>query len=146
MEAIKFIIREHNKIRKTLARIEKQARDTTKIRTAKLLCKDLTTHENMEEKVWYPFLKKNASLQTTISHLIKEEKKAAAAIKKLGTIKAEDKWLELFMRLKKDVAHHANEEETKLFPKVAKLIAMDDLKVIGKKLQQFKNKHTQYIL
>lgn len=146
MHAVKFIVHEHNKIRKTLARIEKQARDETKIRTAKLLCKDLATHENMENTTWYPFILKTAQLKQTITHLIKEEKKAASTIKKLDKIKDTEKWLETFMTLKKDVSHHANEEETKLFPKVMTLIDSDDLEKVGKKLQQYKNKHKNYLL
>ncbi|MBV8803216.1 MAG: hemerythrin domain-containing protein [Gammaproteobacteria bacterium] len=146
MQAVKFIVREHNKIRKTLARIEKQAHDTTKIRTAKLLCKDLTIHENMEETIWYPFINKTAPLKTTITHLIKEEKKAASTIKKLDKIKDSEKWLEIFTTLKQDVSHHANEEETQLFPKVLTLIDDEDLEKVGKKLQHFKNKHKTYIL
>jgi hemerythrin superfamily protein len=146
MHAIKFIVREHNKIRKTLARIENQARDETKIRTAKLLCKDLEVHENMEETIWYPFILKTAPLKQPITHLVKEEKKAASTIKKLDKIKDPEKWLDVFMALKNDVSHHANEEETQLFPKVMMFIDDENLKKIGKKLQQYKNKHKNYIL
>ena len=40
-------------------------------------CSDLINHEKMEEKAWYPVLKKDKELNKVIKHLISEEKSAA---------------------------------------------------------------------
>jgi hemerythrin superfamily protein len=110
------------------------------------LCKDLVRHEKMEQKIWYPYLKEYVQLNTKIKHLLKEEKTAAKAIKEFKKIKTSEKWETKFIAFKKDVFHHAKEEETKLFPSVKKKLESNELKMIGKKLNTFKNKHVNHFL
>lgn len=139
MNAIKFILSEHQKIKKMLAGILKGSpKDETKRKRFHRLTNFLVHHEKMEQKIWYPFLKKNTKLATVINHLVSEEKSAAKAIGKIRKIKPEDKWEDKFKDLRKDVLHHASEEEKKLFPKVKKVLDDAELKFIGKKAQAFK--------
>lgn len=139
MNAIDFLIKEHNKVRKTFAEISKGIhRDITKKEMFNELCQELIRHETMEQEIWYPNLKKNEKLRDIIKHLISEEKTAAKTIKEFGKIKIQKEWEEKFLKFKKDVEHHANEEEDKLFPKVEKLLDAAELKRIGKELYEFK--------
>ena len=141
MDAIKFLIREHRKVKKMLAEIAKKSRrDATKRKMFATLSSDLSHHEKMEQTIWYPYLKKTTPLITPIKHLITEEKSAAKAITKIKKIKPQEEWQEKFVQFRKDVLHHASEEETKLFPKVKKSLDEQDLKDIGKKMQLFKKK------
>src|SRR5437899_742586 len=87
MDAIKFLLKEHNKIRKTFTKIKKKSREVTQKKIFDLLCKDLVRHEKMEQKIWYPYLKKHTHLKNKIKHLLKEEKTAAKAIKEFKKIK-----------------------------------------------------------
>jgi iron-sulfur cluster repair protein YtfE (RIC family) len=98
----------------------------------------------MEQKIWYPSLKKNgdAGIKKLIKHLIGEEKLSAKAIKKFKSVKTQDEWEERFDKLRMDVEQHASEEEEKLFPKVKKTVNVDILNSIGPKLQKFKNQFT----
>jgi hemerythrin superfamily protein len=138
MDAIKFLLTEHRRFRKMLSDISKGSPNPSKKRKFKALSLDLTHHEKMEQKVWYPFLKKNMSLSKRIKHLTSEEKSAAKEIKQVKKKKTAEKWYDEFIKLKKDVLHHAKEEETKLFPKVRKTLNNDELKKIGKRMQTFK--------
>ena len=146
MDAIKFLLKEHNKIRKTFTKIKSKSRETTKHKMFDFLCKDLVRHEKMEQKIWYPYLKKNTPLKNKIKHLLKEEKTAAKVIKEFKKIKNPEKWEKKFLAFKKDVSHHANEEETKLFPKVKKSLENSELKLIGEQFHAYKNKHTNHYL
>lgn len=146
MDAIKFLLKEHNKIRKIFTKITTKSREVTKKKMFDLLCKDLVRHEKMEQKIWYPYLKKHINLKNKINHLIKEEKTAAKIIKKFKKIKNLKKWEKKFITFKKDVSHHANEEETKLFPNVKKELENNELKMIGNKLKKFKIKYTNHFL
>jgi len=142
MDAITFILNEHKKIRKNFAAITKiNLSISAKKRRFVTLSKFLDTHEKMEEKIWYPALKKNSKLRVTIKLLIAEEKKAAQVIKKMKATKDNEIWNETLSKLKKAVSNHAKDEETKLFPKVEKLIEEEDLIALGKKLKAFRSKH-----
>lgn len=146
MDAIQLILRHHAKIRKFLERLSTSRSVSSLNKTFAKLSEFLVSHETMEQKVWYPFLKKNTKLKTVISHLITEEKSAAKAIAQIKKIKSEEKFEEKLMKLKAAVSRHANEEETQLLPKVQKVIEDTELRKIGKKMQEFKKefdmKHT----
>lgn len=140
MNAITFLLREHDKVRRMLANINnKSRRYTTKRTMFHTLCQDLVRHETMEQKIWYPRLKKDKGLAEIIKHLLVEEKDAAKTIKKFKSIKTQEKWEEKFSEFKKDVEHHAAEEEKKLFPKVKKFLNEMELEKIGKEMRAFKN-------
>jgi hemerythrin superfamily protein len=143
MDAIKFILREHNKIRRTFKDINKKSRRIpTKKKMLKELCNYLVVHETMEQKKWYPHFKKNSQLNAVVKHLLTEEKKAAKVIKTFKKPLSDERWEEKFLAFKKDVEHHASEEEKKLFPKVRKFFDAEELDEIGKVLRKFKIAHT----
>jgi hemerythrin superfamily protein len=139
MNAIKFLLKEHDKVRKVLADLSNKSHQyDTKRKIFDDLCHDLVTHETMEQKVWYPRLKKNEKLDETVKHLIMEEKTAAKEIKEFKEIDQEEEWEEKFLNFKKSVEHHAHEEETKLFPQVVKLLSEEELEEIGAEMREFK--------
>jgi hemerythrin superfamily protein len=138
MNAIQLILNQHARIRKFLAKLSKTKNPATSNTLFKKLAAFLISHETMEQKVWYPFLKKNNKLKPTITHLITEEKTAAKSITKIKKIKSQNTFEEKIMELMSAVSHHAKEEETKLLPKVRKLIEESELKKVGKQMQEFK--------
>lgn len=142
MNAISFLLKEHEKVRTVFAEImEETHRMETKKKMFADFSPELVRHETMEETIWYPLLSKNEDLQKIIEHLITEEKAASKTIKELQHLNDDDKWLETFKKLKKDVEHHADEEESKLFPKVKKLLDDKTLEEIGKEMYDYKQAH-----
>lgn len=137
MNAIKFLLTEHNKVRNMLQDIQQAVSYETKKNIFHKLGEDLIRHEHMEETVWYPFLKQDKALAEIIPHLVSEEKKAEKAIEKLAKISEEPEWEETFLKLKADVEHHAREEEDKLFPQVEDLLGEEELEEIGKDMLTF---------
>ena len=142
MNAIDFLIKEHNKVRQVLADISDGShRDTTKRKLFESLSHDLIRHETMEETVWYPRFKNDEKLDVRVKHLISEEKIAEKAIKKFDNIKTQQEWEKMFVKFKRDVEHHADEEEKKLFPNVRKILDENKLEEIGKQMREFKEKY-----
>jgi hemerythrin superfamily protein len=145
MDAIAFLLKEHNKVRRTFAKIKKGSyREETKIKKFKDLCRELVVHETMEHKVWYPHFKNNPKVKNVVKHLLSEEKTAGKEIKSFKKFKPADwekKFPKVFAKLKKAAEHHASNEETKLFPKVKKLLDKEVRKQIGKKMQSYKKQH-----
>lgn len=142
MNAIDFLINEHNKVRNMMVDIEDTSHkfDTQKKRF-ELLSQDLIRHENMEHEVWYPHFKN--SLPDTVKHLVKEERNAEKEIKKIEQLKTESSWKEHFIKFKQAVEHHATEEEQKLFPEVKKILSEDVLRQIGAEMLVYKKEHSE---
>lgn len=142
MNAIEFLIQEHDKVRQILADIENKSHQySEKRKIFDGLCHDLIRHETMEETVWYPYFQYNDKLDDEVKHLITEEKHAAKVIKEFEQITSESEFEKKFAKFKKDVEHHANEEETKLFPHVEKLLNETELEEIGRKMREFKENY-----
>lgn len=141
MNAITFLLKEHEKVRKLLFDLsERSHRTETKIKLFEQLAEELVRHETMEQTIWYPFLKKNKIFADVIAHLLSEEKKAAKIIEKIQkNIEQGDEWEEEFLQLKADVEHHADEEEKHLFPQVKEMLDEETLEKIGKEMGEFKN-------
>lgn len=138
MNAIDFLLQEHTLVRKTFKDIENHSQESAKRKMMLQLGQDLLRHETMEEKVWYPNFQNDESLKEIIDHLISEEKAAAKAIQEIDDIVDFKEWKNKFSIIKKDVEHHAAEEENKLFPKVKKIMNETELERIGKEMQDFK--------
>lgn len=137
MNAIDFLIKEHDKVRKILNDISDNSHhETTKKKMFDDLTKELIRHEKMEHQIWYPHFKNK--LSQTVQHLVKEEQSAEKAIKKMENIDAPDTWETKFAKFKKDVEHHATEEEKDLFPEVRKILDEAQLEKIGKEMYAFK--------
>ena len=86
----------------------------------------------------YPKLKSNKVLYEKIKHLVSEEKDAHKLLDKLLKIEGSEKWEEELTKLQDDVEHHANEEETKLFPQVKKVLDEQELQEIGNEMKEYK--------
>lgn len=140
MNAIDFLTKEHNQVRKLLSDISDNSHHyETKRKIFEGLSQDLLRHESMEQKVWYPHFKNK--LPDTVKHLVREENDAEKAIKKLQEQKTESAWEESFSKFKTAVEHHASEEEKELFPEVKKLLSESELQKIGLEMHEFKQKN-----
>lgn len=142
MNAIDFLIKEHQKVRKMLADINDHShRDETRRKRFDLLCDELLEHEETEHKKWYPYFKNDERLNRTVKHLVSEENAAEKAIRQFDNVKTQEEWEEKFLKFKRDVEHHAYEEEHDLFPEVRKLLSEEELDKIGKEMYEFKKCH-----
>lgn len=139
MDAIHYLRQEHSKFRKTLKQIKTIKDESKKQKKFNVFCKDLIRHEIMEQKKWYPILRKDQQLNYIIKHLLTEEKSAADAIKKFKKIGYGLMWKLRFYKFSHDVDHHAREEEQELFPKVRKKFTKTELIALGIKMRKFKS-------
>ena len=95
----------------------------------------------MEHKVWYPHFKNDSRLKEEVKHLLKEEDDAEQEIKKLNAIEDEKEWNKQFIQFKKNIQHHAAEEEQLLFPEVKQILDENELNKIGKLMREFKEQY-----
>lgn len=140
MDAIQYLRNEHSKFRKILKQISVLKDENKKKRKFEAFCQDLLHHEKMEQKAWYPILRKDSELKEIIKHLVSEEKSAAEKIKKIQKMGYGLMWKLRFYKFSHDVDHHAKEEEQELFPEVRKKFSKNELNVLGTKMRKFKAK------
>lgn len=138
MDAIIFLRQEHSKFRKTLSSIHKIKNEKLKLRKFNTFTHDLLRHEKMEEKIWYPVLRRKIELRDIIQHLVSEEKSAEKSIKSIKQTPMGFIWKLKFIKFKFDVDHHASEEEKQLFIQVRKYFSKDELNKLGIKMKKFK--------
>lgn len=137
MNAIEFLIYEHDKMRKKLSEINNNSHNfETRRKMFDGLCQDLMIHERVEEEKWYPHFKNK--LSSRVKHLINEEQHVAKEINNFSAIHDEKVWHDKYVKFKKAVEHHADEEEIKLFSEVNKLLTETQLDEIGKELREYK--------
>lgn len=138
MDAITYLRQEHRDFRKNLQEIGSISDEKKKEKKFNAFCEDLIRHEKMEQKIWYPALRKDIELRKVITHLLAEEKSAAQAIKKFKKTGLGFMWQLRFYKFRYDVNHHAKEEEQELFPKVRKKVSKTELLALGVKMRKFK--------
>lgn len=139
MNAIDFLIKEHNHVRETLTQISNAPHpNESREKLFHSLCRDLIRHEAMEHAIWYPCFKYNSQLDPAVRHLLSEEKHAEKAIELLKNIHQPHEWEKKFFQLKEEVEKHTQEEEQQFFPEVKKLLSNDELEQIGLDMFHFK--------
>lgn len=142
MNAIDFLIKEHDKVRKLFKDLNDASHRTeTKEKLFEQIRDELIRHESMEQTVWYPKLKSNADLYEKIKHLISEEKDAHKLLDRLLKIEGSTEWSKELTKLQDEVEHHAKEEETKLFPVVKKALDEKELEEIGIEMREYKENY-----
>ncbi|WP_131783773.1 hemerythrin domain-containing protein [Legionella gresilensis] len=140
MNAIDFLIQEHNKVRSLFKDLNDPShREETQKKLFLTIRDELIRHEEMEQQIWYPQLKSNKQWNEEIRHLISEEHSAKKFIDKLNKMNDTENWREGLKQLQEDVEHHAHEEETKLFPQVKRIMDDEELTRIGKEMKKFKD-------
>lgn len=140
-KAISIILQDHKEIMKMILVLEKNLdKNVVKSRAEfKKLKTFLGKHEDMEQKIWYPELEQHTNLKEIIDQLKEEEKTASTELKELDNIHNDKEWVEKVKTLISNVKKHANNEETKLFPKIKEVFDKSQLDELGNKLEGYKN-------
>jgi hemerythrin superfamily protein len=107
--------------------------------TLDALRRGVITHAHAEEAVFYNALREADESKKLVLHSYTEHAAAETEIRTLGAAKAVDaNWTSLTERLSKDLRHHIQEEETKVFDAARKVLSDDDAQRIGEAFERMK--------
>jgi hemerythrin superfamily protein len=145
MDALTLLKEDHQKVKKLMGELEKTTERGVKTREELFtkLVSELTVHEKIEEQIFYPRVKEQATTKK-VEELIAESYEEHHFV---DTVKAElqdtpfdaEEWAAKFKVMKENVEHHAfEEEEEKLFPKVQKIFTKDELEEMGTEMEELK--------
>lgn len=100
---------------------------------------ELTTHMQLEEKLFYPKLQKNPDCKDLMKDALQEHQEAKNALKKLERLDADSSdWMPTFKQLQQGVLHHIQDEETKVFPKAEQALGVQECNDIARQFKQQK--------
>ena len=142
MIATQFLKREHNAHKRLLVEL-RRIRPRAYRKRAELVERigmELEIHAQIEEEIFYPAFRERSEEgeDEKLFYEAEEEHNLVHGI--LPALKKTDPGTELFSArakvLKDLVEHHAEEEETELFPRVRELMDRSSLKELGARLQE----------
>lgn len=138
IDAIDLLKADHREVEALFAEFEAADDKRTKHRIASQICAALDVHAQIEEKIFYPAVKKAVEdVVDDINEGIVEHQSIKRLVKEIPKLSASDDFFEPRVTvLKEYVQHHVKEEEKVSFPKIRD--GEIDLKALGQKLQQRK--------
>lgn len=132
---LQLLKQDHDYVKKAFRQFEKM--DHAKLPAVQALadtvCEALEIHTRIEEEIFYPPARKALKDDDLMNEAKIEHESAKALIKRVRSMKAGDpEFVAAFTVLGEYVAHHVQEEESEMFPKVRRRGL--NLDALGKKL------------
>jgi hemerythrin superfamily protein len=145
MDALTLLEHDHQKVKKLLGEIEKTTERGVKTRQELFtkLVEELTIHEQIEERIFYPEVKERAEskkLEELVAESYEEHHFVDIVKAEIeGTPFEAEEWAAKFKVMMETIEHHAfEEEEGKMFPKVRKVFSRDELEDMGTRMEELK--------
>jgi hemerythrin-like domain-containing protein len=133
--AIKLLEDDHASVKKAFKEFEKMDHeDTATMREfVASVCNELKVHTSIEEEIFYPAVRELIDDEDLMNEAEVEHNSAKDLIQQLEGMEPDDPlYVATFTVLGEYVEHHAEEEESEMFPEVRKLEL--DLQVLGEKM------------
>jgi hemerythrin superfamily protein len=140
VDAIALLKQDHETVRGLLGDLEK----ATGARRAKLLAqveRELKVHTTIEEEIFYPAYREASRKkedQTLVYEAVEEHRVVDMVLPDASSGENNEELKAKAKVLKELVEHHADEEETDMFPRAKKLLGRDELRELGARMQERK--------
>jgi hemerythrin superfamily protein len=142
MNALELLKQDHEKVKELFEQAEGVDDSKERKQLFSQIKKELDTHSRIEEKIFYPAMKKHEELKDLVSESLKEHKQVKSMLRQMTKMSAATaKFQEKLTTLMEAVEHHAEEEEEgKMFPKVTTIVDRSTLEELGQELEAAKTK------
>jgi hemerythrin-like domain-containing protein len=122
--AIELLMADHRKVEDLFEQYEqeKEADDDTKRQIAKRICDELTVHAQVEEELFYPWLREalDEDDQEMVEEAQVEHNAAKDLIAQIEAAEEVDATYDAMVKvLSEYIKHHVKEEENEIFPEVS---------------------------
>lgn len=141
MDILNLLIKDHRTVSELFKSIENTGEKAYKKRLNifEKIYTELNLHAEVEETIFYPVIEKFKETKAITLESYEEHtlvKQLLTEIK--GITPQEETWQAKLTVLKELVEHHVKEEEKDLFPKVKKVLPLEERKLMGEKMQNIK--------
>lgn len=140
MDALTLLTADHNRVRGLFTRFSQaqQAEDpATMAELGEQIARELDVHTTIEETVFYPWARTlSDEIATTVDEGIEEHHVAKVLLDEIaGLTPGDDDWTAKMSVLIENVEHHAEEEESEMFPKISSAAGGRDLDGVADDLE-----------
>ena len=141
MNAFQLLKEDHQKVSDIFKKLEETTERAEKTRTELFarLKQELDVHAHIEEKIFYPVLRREAETREITLEGFEEHK----VVKRLLTeLEANDptseQWTAKLKVLKENVEHHVEEEEGEMFKSAREVLSAQQLQELGAQMEEEK--------
>ena len=135
MNAIELLEEQHDDVEDLFEQLEEADDDEDKKSFFAQIADALAIHATIEEQIFYPAVKARRTKDILLESL-EEHLGIKRVIADLLDLDPSDETFDAKMQvLQEEVEHHVEEERTKLFPPVKKLLAAADLDRLGQEME-----------
>lgn len=141
MDAITLLETDHRRFEDLLKQGEQTTDRAIKGRTELLdtITAELGVHELIEEKLFYPALKRHPEGRAIVLEGFQEHHVADLILKELHEVaKNDEQWGAKFKVLKENIEHHIKEEEGPMFRTARGVMAREELQALGAEMAKMK--------
>jgi hemerythrin superfamily protein len=140
MDCLELLTADHNRVRGLFKRFkdanEKDDMETMRLVAPKIV-DELNIHMTIEEEIFYPAISgKSEEITDTVYEGVEEHHVAKVLVQELTGMAPEgDEWIAKVKVLIESVEHHADEEESDMFPPVRSKTSSDQRERLGARLE-----------
>jgi len=120
--ALELLSSDHRKVEGLFRQFEqmKEADDDSRVAVAQRICAELTVHAQVEEDLFYPWLRENLDDTEMVAEAEVEHATVKRLIAEIMPVAAADEAYDAKVTvLSEYIKHHVKEEENEIFPEVA---------------------------
>ncbi len=143
MDAIAVLTSDHDEVRGLFEQFKqaKEADDSSRMRELqKQIFSELETHTRIEEDIFYPAVREldEEELTETVAEGIQEHHVVKVLMREIEDVSGDETFESKMTVLIENVEHHAEEEETDLFPTLREKMGEPGLEELGAQLEAAK--------
>ena len=120
--ALELLSSDHRKVEELFRQFDgmKEEEDDSRVAIAQRICAELTVHAQVEEDLFYPWLRENLDDTEMVAEALVEHATAKQLIAEILPVDAADEAYDAKVKvLSEYIKHHVKEEEEEIFPEVA---------------------------
>jgi hemerythrin superfamily protein len=143
MDAIQLLIADHDEVRGLFDQFRKaeEAEDMDRMKELQeKIFSELETHTRIEEDIFYPAVREadEEELGDIVAEGIQEHHVVNVLMREIKDVSGEETFIAKMKVLMENVEHHAEEEETDMFPDVRERMGEPRLQELGAELEAAK--------
>ena len=141
MDAITLLKNDHDKVKKLLAEGDASTERAEKTRTELFatIKRELTVHEEIEEKIFYPALRDHPKAREIVLEGYEEHNVVDTVMAELEqTDVTDERWAAKFTVMRENLEHHIEEEEGEMFKQARSVFEREELETLGEQMAAMK--------
>lgn len=145
MDALQLLKTDHDKVKKLLNEADATTERAEKTRTELFatIKQELTVHEQIEEKIFYPALRDHPKAKELVLEAYEEHNVVDTIMSDIAQTDVTDEtWAAKFTVMKENIEHHIEEEEGEMFKQARQVFDRSELQELGDRMAAMKEQLT----